>query len=134
MAAALTLNGSILRKSPSWPTAATISARHAPHHRAAIQSRQRRRCLWAAATTIPLRRRVTAPPPPEAGSRADDSSAPFEMSVENALKLLGVSEGASFDDILRAKNAVLASYKDDQEAVAQVRPTSSLLFFIIFDI
>lgn len=54
-----------------------------------------------------------------AGSRADDS-APFEMSVENALKLLGVSEGASFDEILRAKNLTVAACKDDQEAIAQV--------------
>lgn len=54
-----------------------------------------------------------------AGSRADDS-APFEMSVESALKLLGVSEGASFDDILRAKNSIVKACKDDQEAIAQV--------------
>lgn len=59
------------------------------------------------------------PPLLAAGSRADDS-APFEMSVENALKLLGVSEGASFDDILRAKNSILANCKDDQESIAQV--------------
>lgn len=55
----------------------------------------------------------------QAGSRADDS-APFEMSVENALKLLGVSDGDSFDDILRAKNAIVDACKDDQEAIAQV--------------
>ncbi|KAL8143331.1 hypothetical protein V2J09_016363 [Rumex salicifolius] len=54
-----------------------------------------------------------------AGSRADDS-APFEMSVENALKLLGVSESASFDEVLRAKNSILTSCKDDQEAIAKV--------------
>jgi hypothetical protein len=48
------------------------------------------------------------------------------MSVENALKLLGVTEGASFDEILRAKNSILASCKDDQEAIAQV-PSLSLL-------
>ena len=54
-----------------------------------------------------------------AGSRADDS-APFEMSVESALKLLGVTEGASFDDILRAKNSIVKACKDDQEAIAQV--------------
>lgn len=57
--------------------------------------------------------------PVQAGSRADDS-APFEMSVENAMKLLGVSEGASFDDILRAKNSILATCKDDQQTIAQV--------------
>ncbi|XP_068490292.1 protein CHAPERONE-LIKE PROTEIN OF POR1, chloroplastic isoform X2 [Phaseolus vulgaris] len=70
----------------------------------------------AAAPRIQCRRRTVAPV--HAGSRADDS-APFEMSVENALKLLGVSEGASFDDILRAKNVILANCKDDQDAVAQ---------------
>jgi hypothetical protein len=51
----------------------------------------------------------------------DDSSAPYGMSVETALKLLGVNEGASFDEILRAKNAVAASCKDDPEATAQVQ-------------
>ncbi|KAI4297797.1 hypothetical protein L6164_037663 [Bauhinia variegata] len=62
----------------------------------------------------------------QAGSRADDS-APFEMSVENALKLLGVSDGASFDEILRAKNSVVASCKDDQEAIAQVEAAYDML-------
>ncbi|KAL0422928.1 UNVERIFIED_CONTAM: hypothetical protein Slati_3315700 [Sesamum latifolium] len=56
--------------------------------------------------------------PLQAGSRADDS-APFEMSVENALKVLGVPEGASFDDILRAKNSIIASCKDDEQTIAQ---------------
>lgn len=72
-------------------------------------------------------------PPRLSASRADDSSpAPFEMTVEGALKLLGVAEGASFDEILRAKNSVLASCKDDQDAVAQVPetlpPPTRLLF------
>uniref|UniRef100_A0A2C9UZX9 Uncharacterized protein n=1 Tax=Manihot esculenta TaxID=3983 RepID=A0A2C9UZX9_MANES len=61
-----------------------------------------------------------------AGSRADDS-APFEMSVENALKLLGVSESASFDDILRAKKAVIATCKDNKEAIAQVEAAYDML-------
>ncbi|XP_031260837.1 protein CHAPERONE-LIKE PROTEIN OF POR1, chloroplastic-like [Pistacia vera] len=61
-----------------------------------------------------------------AGSRADDS-APFEMSVENALKLLGVSETASFDDILRAKNSIVANCKDDQEAIAQAEAAYDML-------
>nr|AFK41795.1 unknown [Lotus japonicus] len=65
-------------------------------------------------------------PPVQAASRADDS-APFEMSVENALKLLGVSEGASFDDILRAKNAILANCKDDQQAIAQAEAAYDML-------
>ncbi|GAB2253146.1 hypothetical protein Droror1_Dr00005993 [Drosera rotundifolia] len=54
------------------------------------------------------------------GSRADDSSSAEEMSTENALKLLGVDEGASFDDILRAKNGILKNCKDDQFLIAKV--------------
>lgn len=64
---------------------------------------------------IPSRRTLV-----HAGSSRADDSAPFEMSVENALKLLGVPEGASFDDVLRAKNSILAACKDDQDAIAQV--------------
>ncbi|PKI78676.1 hypothetical protein CRG98_000901 [Punica granatum] len=66
----------------------------------------------------------TGLPSMQASSRADDS-APFEMSVENALKLLGVSETASFDEILRAKNSIVAECKDDQEAIAQVIENAS---------
>lgn len=40
--------------------------------------------------------------------------------MESALKLLGVSDGASFDEILRAKNSIVDACKDDQEAIAQV--------------
>lgn len=58
---------------------------------------------------------------PAAGSRSEDSSAPYEMSVDSALKLLGVNKGASFDEILSAKNAVAATCKDDPEATAQVQ-------------
>ncbi|OIW06796.1 hypothetical protein TanjilG_11521 [Lupinus angustifolius] len=64
--------------------------------------------------------------PVQAGSRADDS-APFEMSLENALKLLGVSEGASFEDILRAKNSILATCKDNSETIAQVEAAYDML-------
>lgn len=49
------------------------------------------------------------------------------MSLETALKLLGVSEGASFEDILRAKNSVLAACKDDQESIAQVEAAYDML-------
>ncbi|XP_011628916.1 uncharacterized protein LOC18424162 [Amborella trichopoda] len=59
-------------------------------------------------------------------SRADDSL-PYEMSVESALKLLGVSEGSSFEEILRAKTSILASCKDDQEAAAQVEAAYDML-------
>lgn len=71
------------------------------------------------------------PPVPAAGSRSEDSSAPYEMSVESALKLLGVNKGASFDEILRAKNAVAATCKDDPEATAQVQLSLFALYIYI---
>lgn len=76
--------------------------------------------------SLPSRRTLAPTIVAMAGSRADDS-APFEMSVENALKLLGVSEGASFDDILRAKNSIIASSKDDPETIAQVEAAYDML-------
>jgi hypothetical protein len=42
------------------------------------------------------------------------------MSLENALKLLGVREGASFEEILRAKKVMLDRSGGDQEQVMQV--------------
>lgn len=68
---------------------------------------------------------------PAAGSRSEDSSAPSEMSVESALKLLGVNKGASFDEILSAKNAVAATCKDDPEATAQVQLSLIALYIYI---
>ncbi|KAA0025127.1 protein CHAPERONE-LIKE PROTEIN OF POR1 [Cucumis melo var. makuwa] len=62
----------------------------------------------------------------QAGSRADDST-PFEMSVDNALKVLGVSDAASFDDILRARNSILADCKDEEETVAQIEAAYDML-------
>lgn len=48
--------------------------------------------------------------------------------MESALKLLGVSEGASFEEILKAKNSILATCKDgDQQAVAQVEAAYDML-------
>ncbi|XP_057966431.1 uncharacterized protein LOC131156620 isoform X2 [Malania oleifera] len=82
---------------------------------------------WGAVLFSPRRPLARTAMASAGGSRADDSSAPFEMSVENALKLLGVSEGASFDDILSAKNSILANCKDDQEAVAQVEAAYDML-------
>ncbi|KAM5562597.1 hypothetical protein ABKV19_017685 [Rosa sericea] len=75
--------------------------------------------------SITLSRRPLAPAV-QASSKADDS-VPFEMSVENALKLLGVADGASFDEILRAKKNIVASCKDDQEAIARVEAAYDML-------
>ncbi|GMI88049.1 hypothetical protein like AT2G20920 [Hibiscus trionum] len=99
------------------------------HTRAVRLPNQANPCLnpaktepWRAASVVHSRRLVSA----RAGSRADDS-APFEMSVENALNLLGVTESSSFDDILRAKNFIVASVKDNQEAIAQVEAAYDML-------
>ncbi|XP_058098315.1 uncharacterized protein LOC131243182 isoform X2 [Magnolia sinica] len=84
--------------------------------------RKKQRCCWSV-VLLPSRHRLASP---LTASRADDS-VPSEMSVENALKLLGVREGASFDDILRAKNLILASCEDDPDAVAQVEAAYDML-------
>lgn len=107
---------------PATTTTASISPANAGSRISSFHSR--RNLSWGVVSS-PLRiriprRLVVSGGPPSAGSRADDSSAPFEMSMENALKLLGVSEGASFEDILRAKNSILASSKEDQEFVDKV--------------
>ncbi|KAJ0232423.1 hypothetical protein HA466_0290700 [Hirschfeldia incana] len=80
----------------------------------------------SSAILLPTRRRCAAPPPPRASSRADDSP-PFDMSVETAMKVLGVSEGASFDEILRAKKSILASRKDDPNAISQAEAAYDML-------
>ncbi|XP_056698991.1 protein CHAPERONE-LIKE PROTEIN OF POR1, chloroplastic isoform X3 [Spinacia oleracea] len=92
-------------------------------HRATAQPSWPRRC-WA--VSIPSRRTFPPATVVRAGSRADDS-APFGMSVENALKLLGVSEGASFDEILRAKKSIIASCNDDPQIIAQVEAAYDML-------
>lgn len=92
-------------------------------HRAWTKPSWPRRC-WA--VSIPSRPTLGSATVVRAGSRADDS-APLGMSVENALKLLGVSEGASFDDILRAKNKILATCNDDPQTVAQVEAAYDML-------
>uniref|UniRef100_A0A7C8ZNC4 Uncharacterized protein n=1 Tax=Opuntia streptacantha TaxID=393608 RepID=A0A7C8ZNC4_OPUST len=92
-------------------------------HRAPTRPKWTRN-FWA--VSLPSRPTLVPTIVAMAGSRADDS-APFEMSVENALKLLGVSEGASFDDILRAKNSIIASCTDDPETIAQVEAAYDML-------
>lgn len=94
---------------------------HLSSAHAAPKSHDRPR--WSA--LFSLNRRLLAAAP-QAGSRADDS-APFEMSLENALRVLGISEGASFEDIVRAKNSTLASCKDDKETIAKVEAAYDML-------
>uniref|UniRef100_A0A0D6QV15 Protein CHAPERONE-LIKE PROTEIN OF POR1, chloroplastic n=1 Tax=Araucaria cunninghamii TaxID=56994 RepID=A0A0D6QV15_ARACU len=66
-----------------------------------------------------------------ANSKADDSM-PFEMSFENALELLGVAEGATFEEIVRAKNSILDRNRDDQELAAQVEAAYDMLLMQSF--
>lgn len=58
--------------------------------------------------------------------QADDFSAP-EMTVESAMDLLGVKEGASFDEILRAKKEVIDRSIGDEERLIQVEVAYDLL-------
>ena len=101
----------IIGRNPAGP------ARPRPHLSSAhVGPRNHDRPRWSALFSLTRRLLAAAP---QAGSRADDS-APFEMSLENALKVLGISEGASFEDIVRAKNSILASSNDDKETIAKV--------------
>ncbi len=52
-------------------------------------------------------------------SMADDSL-PSEMSLKNAMRLLGVREGASFEEILTAKKTMVDSCNGDQAHITQV--------------
>ncbi|CAH9056956.1 unnamed protein product [Cuscuta europaea] len=73
-----------------------------------------------------ISRRRTLDTTVQASSRAEDS-VPFEMSVENALKLLGVQDGASFEDILRAKKSIVAASKGDPETIIKVEAAYDML-------
>ncbi|XP_043710669.1 protein CHAPERONE-LIKE PROTEIN OF POR1, chloroplastic-like [Telopea speciosissima] len=130
-AAALSVgsNRSIVRRNPSCRSL-WVWARPFLGRRTATSQLWRSKSNRSCGVFQPTRHRLssrTATTPVLAGYRADDSSAPLEMSVENALKLLGVSEGASFDDILRARNSILASCRDDQDTVAQVEAAYDML-------
>jgi hypothetical protein len=59
-------------------------------------------------------------------SMADDSL-PSEMSLENALKLLGVREGASFEEILAAKKIMVENCSEDQARITQVEAAYDML-------
>ncbi|CAM6127197.1 unnamed protein product [Calypogeia fissa] len=50
----------------------------------------------------------------------DDSFSTGEMTLEAALKLLGVAEGASFDEILGAKKKLVDSSAGDQDRISQL--------------
>ncbi|KAF3787031.1 CHAPERONE-LIKE PROTEIN OF POR1 [Nymphaea thermarum] len=95
-------------------------------HPAAEATSSGRILRWA---VFPSRRGRFLPPlsSGSSNSRAEDPVPPSEMSVESALKLLGVAEGASFDDILRAKNSIIASSKDDQKLKSQVEAAYDML-------
>lgn len=64
-------------------------------------------------------------------AKANDSTADepqsSEMSLENALKLLGVGEGASFEEILKAKKVMMDRSGGDQEQVMQVEAAYDML-------
>ena len=62
-------------------------------------------------------------------SKAEDPL-PSEMSFENALEILGVVEGASFEEILRAKNNLLGKHSGDEELAIQVYIFIMLCFFV----
>lgn len=59
-------------------------------------------------------------------TQADDLP-PSDMTLESALKLLGVQEEASFDEILRAKRSLVESSDGNQEMLMKVETAYDLL-------
>ncbi|GBG64132.1 hypothetical protein CBR_g40579 [Chara braunii] len=60
-------------------------------------------------------------------SAKGDDSVPSEMTLGDALSLLGVAEGASFDEILRAKKSIMATCEGDQEQQMKVEAAYDML-------
>ncbi|CAI0468912.1 unnamed protein product [Linum tenue] len=122
MAANLSLRPSHHRFSPAGGYSSFLRPPSAPVPAALKAIKSCRSQPWRGSISpAGARRRILA-----ASARADDS-APYGMSLENALKLLGVAEGASFDDVLRAKNSILATCKDDKDAIAQVEAAYDMI-------
>lgn len=61
-----------------------------------------------------------------ANSKAGEPLPP-EMSMENALRILGVAEGAAFEEILRAKNSLLGRHSRDSDFTSQVEAAYEVL-------
>eukprot|EP00250_Pteridium_aquilinum_P013094 c21126_g1_i1 orf=239-1180(+) len=61
-----------------------------------------------------------------ANSKAEEPL-PSEMSMEDALQILGVAEGASFEEILRAKNSLLGKHFGDDDFASQVEAAYDVL-------
>ncbi|KAF8067219.1 hypothetical protein HT031_002266 [Scenedesmus sp. PABB004] len=61
---------------------------------------------------------------------ADDGEGPASLSLEDAMKVLGISPGAStgFDSILAAKNKQLAASSGDQERQMEIEAAYDVLF------
>ncbi len=55
-----------------------------------------------------------------ARASGDDEPTAINMTTEDAYKRLGVTTAGSFDDILRAKNKMLAAVDGDQEKTMEV--------------
>lgn len=53
--------------------------------------------------------------------RAMDSQESSTMDYEGALKFLGLSENASSEDMVRAKNQMLSRYEDQEDKLKAVR-------------
>jgi hypothetical protein len=106
-----------LPKTPSRTKSASFSGKS--QQRPSVRLAHLENAAWKLAGEIGLQKRCLRIIAKANDSTADDA-VPSEMSLENALKLLGVREGASFEEILRAKKVMLDRSGGDQEQVMQV--------------
>lgn len=51
---------------------------------------------------------------------SEDSPLPSQMNVEDALKLFGVAENASFDEIIKVRRDLVSQFEGDMEKLAEV--------------
>lgn len=54
-------------------------------------------------------------------SMSEDSPLPSQMNVEDALKLFGVAETASFDEIIKVRRDLVTRFEGNMEKLAEVR-------------
>ncbi|GAQ90259.1 hypothetical protein KFL_006190090 [Klebsormidium nitens] len=63
---------------------------------------------------------------------SEDSPLPSQMNVEDALKLFGVAENASFDEIIKVRRDLVARFEGDMEKLAEVDEAYDILLMKSF--
>jgi hypothetical protein len=57
---------------------------------------------------------------------SDGAPESYTMDYQGALKFLGLNEGASSEDMVRAKNQMISRYQEEDEKLKKVSPSPDL--------